>query len=750
MTKTTTQSPSGSARSRNHQNDKQSDKGGRRGKNGRNDRNQNTSAKPKKNGFQGQLQSGVLRGYVITENTTQRPIQYRNLKKKLPAFCAEKDYDGLDEIVRDMTDWDENKFFTKRPDASKWSEMMNVRVADDEHGKPIMRKMNVVVDTEMKEELLGAWKAKKKFEDAKWNKCQEDKKKLITLIRGQLDEGTSNELELSEGYGTAIADGNVVKILKNLRAICFGDDDDGLSYKPSKAAVAVKSLCNFKSPKTNDPHYFKDELRTKFQATLALSNRFPCGTIYMEEELALNKELDSATGKMVSKPLTIENYFNMTEEKRAFWEKKGDERAISMIYINNCQCEDMKRDLRMAYSHGSRNCYRLDVESLARLQSTQYRKQDTRATPSGTAPGTHQRRNGGTGDGKENIDPTDNGHEQPMVAAHPDTPDKSNNNGGKNDKKDYENDNDDALSLGGAHVKVIKKSNDRKSLPKPRSAEEILGSHPYNDRVWNAHDDASVDSCGSEEGMAGIYVGYAEESSDEEDSSETDLEHEDFHLRKDDGGGNDFLPDDPDINNKSHAKMSKDELLAHQDLFGGKHPHEPYHGKYYAVAKGRIPGIYRNWETCSKQVDGYSGAVHKRFSTEGAAAAFIKRYQKIDDDRKMTAPPTGKPNSPSDNIPNYNVTTTKSDIFAKDCNGTRLHIQDSVMILNDGGCKVRGKIGKIVHFGEGVNGKCNIVIDVKNMPKQIRIGKHVLLVSHASINEMSTKMADFRLGQHEN
>ena len=55
-----------------------------------------------------------------------------------------------------------------------------------------------------------------------------------------------------------------------------------------------------------------------------------------------------------------------------------------------------------------------------------------------------------------------------------------------------------------------------------------------------------------------------------------------------------------------------------------------------------------------------------------------------------------------------------------------------------------------MHFGEGIGGKCNLTIEIKNMPKQLRIGKHVLLVSHASIEDMSHEMADFQLGQHKN
>lgn len=35
--------------------------------------------------------------------------------------------------------------------------------------------------------------------------------------------------------------------------------------------------------------------------------------------------------------------------------------------------------------------------------------------------------------------------------------------------------------------------------------------------------------------------------------------------------------------------------------------------KYYAVKKGKVPGIYFNWNDCKAMVDGYPGAVYKSF-----------------------------------------------------------------------------------------------------------------------------------------
>lgn len=46
--------------------------------------------------------------------------------------------------------------------------------------------------------------------------------------------------------------------------------------------------------------------------------------------------------------------------------------------------------------------------------------------------------------------------------------------------------------------------------------------------------------------------------------------------------------------------------------------------KYYAVRKGRAPGIYESWETCKKEVMGFAGAEYKGFMTMEEAKDFLK------------------------------------------------------------------------------------------------------------------------------
>lgn len=57
--------------------------------------------------------------------------------------------------------------------------------------------------------------------------------------------------------------------------------------------------------------------------------------------------------------------------------------------------------------------------------------------------------------------------------------------------------------------------------------------------------------------------------------------------------------------------------------------------KYYAVKKGKMPGIYMSWADCQAQVTGFPGAVFKGFMTLEEAGAFM-------DGAMISRPETGK------------------------------------------------------------------------------------------------------------
>ena len=45
---------------------------------------------------------------------------------------------------------------------------------------------------------------------------------------------------------------------------------------------------------------------------------------------------------------------------------------------------------------------------------------------------------------------------------------------------------------------------------------------------------------------------------------------------------------------------------------------------FYAVRKGRVPGIYSTWDDCKRQVEGFAGAQFKGFATRAEAEDFVQ------------------------------------------------------------------------------------------------------------------------------
>ncbi|CAE8599448.1 unnamed protein product, partial [Polarella glacialis] len=44
---------------------------------------------------------------------------------------------------------------------------------------------------------------------------------------------------------------------------------------------------------------------------------------------------------------------------------------------------------------------------------------------------------------------------------------------------------------------------------------------------------------------------------------------------------------------------------------------------FYAVARGRVPGVYVIWDECKAQVDYFQGSKYKKFTTKSEADDFI-------------------------------------------------------------------------------------------------------------------------------
>ena len=135
-----------------------------------------------------------------------------------------------------------------------------------------------VFNPNLQKQLLSDYNQKSKLKLQEWSKLTADKKSLITIIFGQCDDATRTEIALGTNYKKDCEDGNLINFLTRLQTVCYGSEDRGLSFKPYKNVVVVKSLNNFSNAKPNDPHGFKEELKIKYNAILAVVGKFQNGT----------------------------------------------------------------------------------------------------------------------------------------------------------------------------------------------------------------------------------------------------------------------------------------------------------------------------------------------------------------------------------------------------------------------------------------------------------------------------------------
>lgn len=107
--------------------------------------------------------------------------------------------------------------------------------------------------------------------------------------------------------------------------------------------------------------------------------------------------------------------------------------------------------------------------------------------------------------------------------------------------------------------------------------------------------------------------------------------------------------------------------------------------KYYAVRKGRKPGIFTTWDEAKKQVDGFSNARFKSFPTYEEAEKFM-HHQEGQPELAKTKPVAVKPvikKRPENNV-QFKTVNSKKHYFAT--------------IYTDGGCRNTGnKAGDHVH-----------------------------------------------------
>ena len=101
---------------------------------------------------------------------------------------------------------------------------------------------------------------------------------------------------------------------------------------------------------------------------------------------------------------------------------------------------------------------------------------------------------------------------------------------------------------------------------------------------------------------------------------------------------------------------------------------------YYAVAAGRKVGIYSTWAEAKKEVDGFSGARYKKFTTKGDADTFIKGNGSLI-------------------LGQFGITNVVPVVSASLTSEVSPHPDDALVAFTDGACKGNGRENAKAGYG---------------------------------------------------
>ena len=107
---------------------------------------------------------------------------------------------------------------------------------------------------------------------------------------------------------------------------------------------------------------------------------------------------------------------------------------------------------------------------------------------------------------------------------------------------------------------------------------------------------------------------------------------------------------------------------------------------YYAVAIGRVPGVYQTWDECKAQVTGYSGAIFKKFKTLTDANAFCKMHSNGDDEAAPNENSDDGTGMASDRILKQSVGSPNKASMRSFGSSSYTNNSNSVLVSNTGWC----------------------------------------------------------------
>ena len=150
------------------------------------------------------MKDGPISKLTITK-TGHRPSQFKKISDALRVLCADKNLQGLDEVLCNRFDRVKTDFMPDYLDANRWSTTHHLQIstvnseanAAPNGSRPVLFQtmgQTHVTDANLQKELLSEYKRNSQNKTQEYTKFLADKKSLIMMLFGQCDEANQTEI----------------------------------------------------------------------------------------------------------------------------------------------------------------------------------------------------------------------------------------------------------------------------------------------------------------------------------------------------------------------------------------------------------------------------------------------------------------------------------------------------------------------------------------------------------------------------
>ena len=360
--------------------------------------------------FRGLQTDGVLKDLYICVGDGQ-PSQFSKLEKALPSYASLRKQTKVAMIL-----------ISKTPLGTMEENIDAYPTGADANNEGICK----------------VWEQKAKSQRDEFNAAKKGQQDMITVILGQCDEPTREQVRAAEGFAAILNEGRILDFLRILRAVCYDTSASGALFQPMHSIDQLKRLLRFDN-QGNNMYDFVDAVKNHYAAAKAAGWKFPMGTA------SLMHLLKTDNPNAANNQALWDIYIAMEAENKTAIELWAENHDIAVLALHNSCMPQAIHEYAVSYMQGNWNAYPTTAEAVARNLTNNYKvvlknNQKPKKKPANQS-------------GEEQ---TAGGHVQ-------------------------DNADDNQEGTQGAHIIVNNESSERKSY----TIDQMLGAHPIDDPIWN-------------------------------------------------------------------------------------------------------------------------------------------------------------------------------------------------------------------------------------------------------------------------